>query len=80
MLDDIVGVTHYFSNSFSILARKEYCSKLEKEFNFRSYVGVFFRLHQICRSQNHKNQFIDIMVIFFEYSTQILTKRAKASP
>ena len=41
----------------------------------------FFRLHQICLSQNHKNHFfLSIIVIFLEYSTQILTKGQKHRP
>ena len=41
----------------------------------------FFRLHQICTSQNHKNQiFVSIIVNFLEYSTNILTKGQKHRP
>ena len=52
-------------------------NKFPKNFFLKS---VFFKLHQICTSQNHKNHFFSINVIFLGYSTQFSQKGKSIAP
>ena len=54
--------------------------KARKRIQVSGHMSVFFLLQQICTTQNHKYQFfLSIFLIFLEYFSHILIKRAKES-
>ena len=70
-----------FLQLFLNTGKKGILFKARKRIQFLGHMSVFFLdCTKSVEVRIIKINFIDIMVIFFEYSTQILTKRAKASP